>query len=87
MVELLKQDQFVPMSGEDQIAVIFAGTSGYLDDIPVEAVKKFEEEMLGFMKSQKADIMKEIEEKKAMDEDLKGKLSAAIEEFKKGFSA
>jgi F-type H+-transporting ATPase subunit alpha len=87
MVELLKQDQFVPMNAEDQIVVLFAGTGGYLDDLPLEAISKFEEEMLSFLKAQKADIVKEIEEKKALDEDLKGKLAAAIDEFKKGFTA
>ena len=87
MVELLKQDQFVPMSGEDQILVLFAGTGGYLDDLPVESIGKFEVEFLRYMKDSKADIVKDLAEKQAIDEDLKGKLAAAIEDFKKGFVA
>lgn len=87
MVELLKQNQYVPMTMQDQVIVLFAGTQGYLDDIPVEAVKKFEEEFLKFIRVTKDDIRKELDEKKAMDDSLKAKLVQAIEEFKKGFHA
>jgi F-type H+-transporting ATPase subunit alpha len=87
MVEILKQDQYVPMSAEEQIMVIFAGTQGSLDDIPVEAIKKFEEEFLRYMKDRKADVVKDLAQKKAIDDDLKAKLTAAIEDFKKGFQA
>jgi F-type H+-transporting ATPase subunit alpha len=87
MVELLKQGQYVPMTMQDQVIVLFAGTQGYLDDIPVEAVKKFEEEFVKFISVTKDDIRKELAEKKAMDDSLKAKLVQAIEEFKKGFQA
>lgn len=87
MVELLKQGQFVPMATNEQIAVLYAGTSGALDDVPVEALKKFEDEFLMFMRDAKVDILNEVEEKKALDEDLKGRLNAAIDEFKKTFIA
>ena len=60
-------------------------TQGALDDIPVESVKKFEEEFLRYLKDRKADVLKELEQKKAIDDDLKAKLMAAIEDFKKGF--
>jgi F-type H+-transporting ATPase subunit alpha len=85
MVELLKQNQFVPMNAEEQILVLFAGTGGYLDDLPVESLGKFEVEFLRYMKDSKADLIKDLAEKKAIDEDLKGKLAAAVEDFKKGF--
>jgi len=85
MVELLKQDQYVPMTMVEQVAIIFAGTQGYLDDVPVEAVRKFEEEFLRYMKDRKGDVLKELEEKKAIDDAIKAKLIAAIEDFKKGF--
>ncbi|BCB96952.1 ATP synthase subunit alpha [Dissulfurispira thermophila] len=85
MVELLKQDQYVPLPVEDQVALIFAGSQGYLDDIPVEAIKKFEAEFLAFMRDKKADVKNELKEKKAIDDTLKEKLNAAITEFKKGF--
>ncbi len=87
MVELLKQDQYVPMSMEDQVIVLFAGTQGYLDDIPVESIKKFEAEFMKYVRGTKDDIRTELAEKKAIDDSLKEKLIAAIEEFKKGFSA
>lgn len=87
MVELLKQDQYVPMSMEDQVIILFAGTQGYLDDIPVESIKKFEAEFMNYIKGTKDDIRSELAEKKEFDDSLKEKLIAAIEEFKKGFSA
>ncbi|MDA8241107.1 MAG: F0F1 ATP synthase subunit alpha [Nitrospiraceae bacterium] len=87
MVEILKQDQYVPMSAEEQIMIIFAGTQGSIDDVPVEAIKKFEEEFLRYMRDRKADVVKELAQKKAIDDDMKAKLTAAIEEFKKGFQA
>jgi len=87
MVELLKQDQYVPMSMVAQVSVLFAATQGFLDDIPVESVKKFEEEFLRFMKDSKADLVKELGDKKAIDDELKPKLIAALEQFKKAFQA
>ncbi|MFI5294498.1 MAG: F0F1 ATP synthase subunit alpha [Thermodesulfovibrionales bacterium] len=85
MVELLKQGQYVPMSMVEQVTVLFAATQGYIDDIPVESVRKFEEEILRYMKDRKADVLKELEQKKAIDDELKPKLVAAIADFKKGF--
>jgi F-type H+/Na+-transporting ATPase subunit alpha len=87
MVELLKQDQYVPMSMVEQVLVLFAATQGFLDDIPVESVKKFEEEVLRFMKDSKAEVMKELGDKKAIDDELKPKMTAALEDFKKAFQA
>jgi F-type H+-transporting ATPase subunit alpha len=71
----------------DQVIVLFAGTQGYMDDVPVEAIKKFEEEFLKFMRGTKDDIRSELAEKKAIDDNLKARLVKAIEEFKKGFQA
>ncbi len=87
MVELLKQDQYVPQDVEDQIIVLFAGTQGFLDDVPVDAVKRFEDELLKFIKGTKDEVRSELAEKMAIDDDLKGKLNSALEEFKKGFAA
>ena len=87
MVELLKQDQFVPMTMIDQVLVLFAATQGFIDDIPVESVKKFEQEFLRYINDRKADIKKELGEKKAIDDALKAKLISAVEDFKKGFQA
>jgi F-type H+-transporting ATPase subunit alpha len=85
MVELLKQGQYVPLPVEQQVMLIFAGTEGLLDDIPVEAIRKFDEEFIKFITVNKEDLLKEIGEKKALDDSLKEKISQAVEEFKKGF--
>jgi len=85
MMELLKQDQYQPMPVQDQVAVLFAGSRGYMDDISEDSVRKFEREFLDFMKNSKPEILEEIKEKKDMDQDLEGKLSSAVEEFRKGF--
>jgi len=87
MVELLKQGQFVPMSMVQQVVVLFAATQGFIDDVPVEAIGKFEQEFLRYMSDRKADVMKELADKKAVDDDLKAKLTQAVEDFKKGFQA
>ncbi len=87
MVELLKQDQYVPMPVESQIVVIFAGTNGYVDDVAVNTLKKFEQELLRFMASKHQALLGDIKTKKQLDDDLKARLKAAIEEFKKTFTA
>jgi len=87
MVELLKQDQYSPLPVEQQIFVIFAGTNGYVDDVPVQAVKKFEQELLRFATSTHQSLLSEIAAKKQIDEDIKARTKAAIEEFKKTFTA
>jgi F-type H+-transporting ATPase subunit alpha len=87
MVELLKQDQYSPLPVEQQILVIFIGTNGYVDDVPVAAVKKFEQEFLRFVTSKYQSVLSEIATKKQIDEDLKVRTKAIIEEFKKTFTA
>jgi F-type H+-transporting ATPase subunit alpha len=87
MVELLKQGQYVPLPVEQQIMLIFAGTEGHLDDIPVEAVRRFDEEFLKFATVNKEPLLKEIAEKKALDDELREKMSQAVKEFKQGFQA
>ncbi len=85
MVELLKQDQYQPSPVEHQVIAIFAGTNGYVDDVPTSDVRKFEKELLKFVDATYENIKKEIKEKKSLDDDLKAKIRAMIEEFKKGF--
>ncbi|MBI5188963.1 MAG: F0F1 ATP synthase subunit alpha [Nitrospirae bacterium] len=87
MVELLKQDQYVPMSVDDQIMLIFAGTQGFLDDLPIEAIRSFEEGFLRYIRAEKQDLKKELMEKKVLDDDLRSKISDAITAFKKTFQA
>lgn len=85
MVELLKQDQYQPSSVVHQIIVIFAGTNGYVDDIPASSVRRFEKELIKFVDAKYEDMKKEIKEKKILDDDLKARLRAMIEEFKNTF--
>ncbi len=87
LMELLKQPQYQPMPSEEQVISLFAGTMGYLDDLPVEAVKKFENEVLEYFKSQKPEILKEIKETGELSKDLEGKITSAMDEFKKTFKA
>lgn len=87
MVELLKQDQYQPLSLDEQIIVLYAGTQGFLDDLPMESIRTFEEGLLSYVRSQKVDLKKEIAEKKALDEDLKNKLNETISAFKSTFQA
>ncbi|MEN0041870.1 MAG: F0F1 ATP synthase subunit alpha, partial [Pseudomonadota bacterium] len=85
LTELLKQPQFSPLQMEEQVAVLYAGVNGYLDDLKVDQVGKFEEGLLASMRSDHKDLMKDIAEKKALDDDLTKRLKDAIDAFAKGF--
>ena len=85
LVELLKQPLHQPMPVEDQVISIWTGTNGYLDDLPVEAIKRFETEFLAFIALRHPEIPQTIAEKKALDDALIGQLEAAVKEFKAEF--
>jgi F-type H+-transporting ATPase subunit alpha len=85
MVEILKQDQYRPLSVEKQVMIIYAGINGYLDDVPVEACRRFEEEFYAFIESRYAALPREIKDKRQLDADLEATLRKAIEEFKADF--
>jgi len=87
LVEILKQNQYQPLAVERQIAIIFAGTQGYLDDIPVEACRKFEDELYRFIDNAHRAVWDEIRTKKAFDDELRAHLKAVVEEFKARFMA
>src|SRR4051812_10290969 len=87
MVEILKQDQYVPMPVEKQVAIIYAGVNGFVDEVPVDAIRKFEGEFLAFLDRRHADLLKTIREKKTIDDAVKGQLEGAIKEFKGTFKA
>ncbi|MAA98053.1 MAG: F0F1 ATP synthase subunit alpha [Stappia sp.] len=86
LTELLKQAQFSPLKTQEQVAVIYAGVNGYLDKLPVDKVKDFEEGLLLNLRGEHADLLDAIWEKKALDADLEGRLKAAIEAFAKNFA-
>jgi len=87
MVEILKQEQFAPLSVAQQVMIIYCGTRGFLDDIAVAAIKKFEKDFYAFMDQAHPDIEKAIESEKELSALLANKLDAAITEFKSKFSA
>ncbi len=87
MVELLKQGQFDPMDVYDQVLIIFAGTAGHLDKVPIKEVPRWETEFLAFMREQKSEIRVALVEKNDLDDDLTGQLEAAIKEFQAQFQA
>jgi F-type H+-transporting ATPase subunit alpha len=86
MVELLKQGQYAPYPVEDQVVAIWAGTSGELDEVPVEDVRRFESELLAWLKSSKPEILKSIAAKnEKLSDDTIALLKAAVNEFKDSF--
>ena len=87
MVELLKQGQFVPMAVEQQVISIWAGANGYLDDIPVTAVRKFEGEWLAFMAKQYAEVVHNVRTAKLISPEDEKRMHEAAKAFKAQFKA
>jgi F-type H+-transporting ATPase subunit alpha len=87
LTELLKQPQFQPLTMEKQVAILYAGTNGFLDDVKVEYVGAFESGFYPYMDAAQSAVLKDIATKKALDDDLKKRLSAAIKEYKQNFFA
>lgn len=85
LVELLKQPQYEPMSAEKEIVSIFSGTNGYLDDIEISEVARFESEFLSYMEREHADILTEIVETGTLSDELIDSLHAAVKSFKEQF--
>src|SRR5579872_1429337 len=77
LVEVLKQPQYQPVPVEKQVLIVYAGTNGMLDDLPVEQIRTFESELYKFVETSQAGLLQEIREKKALDDTLKGKVNAA----------
>jgi len=87
LVEILKQGQYSPATVDEQIVIIHAGVNGLLDDLETSSLGKFEKEYLAYLKSNKPEILKEIVEQGKLSDELLGKMKAAVEEFKKMFTA
>jgi F-type H+-transporting ATPase subunit alpha len=81
-VEILKQGQYEPISVENQVAILFALSNGFVDEVPVEDITKWEAEFSKFMNVSHKDVLDEIKESGAVDEKLEEKLKKAISEFK-----
>ncbi len=87
LTELLKQPQFSPLKVEEQVVVIYAGTRGYLDDLDLNQVGRFEEEFLRLMRDEHADLLDTIREEKELSDATDASLKSALETFSKAFAA
>jgi F-type H+-transporting ATPase subunit alpha len=87
LTELLKQPQFSPLPTEKQVVIIFAGTNGYLDDLKVEDIRGFEEGLYKYLDSGQSQLLKDIIEKKTLDDELKNRIKAALKEYKENYVA
>jgi F-type H+-transporting ATPase subunit alpha len=87
LVEILKQPQYEPLTVEKQIAVIFAGTNGFLDTIPVSELRAFETELYKFIETRHPQVFRGIAEKKQLDDQLKAGLNSAVKEFAGEFAS
>ncbi|MBW6532813.1 F0F1 ATP synthase subunit alpha [Sphingomonas sp. RRHST34] len=86
LTELLKQPQFSPMPFEEQTASIYAGTNGYLDQVPVADVTRYEAAMLAFLRNDHADVLSAIRDSRELGKDTEGKLKGALDQFAKTFA-
>jgi F-type H+-transporting ATPase subunit alpha len=86
LTELLKQPQFSPLRMEEQVCVIYAGVNGYLDPLPVERVRAFEEGLLGLLRSQHAEILAAVRDSRDLDDATGSKLKNVVEKYAKTFA-
>jgi F-type H+-transporting ATPase subunit alpha len=85
LVEVLKQDQYQPLTVEQQVLIIFAASNRYLDDIEVPEVRRFEKELYPFIETNYPNVMKTLREKKAIDDSLRDEIKKALDAFKEAF--
>ncbi|MCS5661469.1 MAG: F0F1 ATP synthase subunit alpha [Dehalococcoidia bacterium] len=86
MVEILKQDQYVPMSVEKQVAIIWAGNNGHLNDIELDEVKRFEEEFLSYLETNYISTLNDIRDSGELSDEIGENLKKAVSEFKQAFT-
>jgi F-type H+-transporting ATPase subunit alpha len=87
LTELLKQPQYSPMPVEQQVIVLWAGTKGYLDDIALEDVKRFESGLLNFIENTRGSLLEKLRQRQKIDDEIVSELRAAVTEFKERFMA
>jgi F-type H+-transporting ATPase subunit alpha len=87
LTEILKQDQYAPLSVEKQVLSIYVATSGALDNIPVPEVRRFEKEFLQFVETSNPAILTNIKDKKALDDGIRAEIKKAVDAFKERFTA
>jgi F-type H+-transporting ATPase subunit alpha len=86
LTELLKQPQFSPLKMEEQVCVIWAGTNGYLDALPLNKVRAFEDGLLSLLRGKNVEILNAIRESRDLSDDSAGKLKAVVEGLSKTFA-
>ncbi|MBA3949525.1 MAG: F0F1 ATP synthase subunit alpha [Acidobacteria bacterium] len=87
LVEVLKQPQYQPLAVEKQVAIIYAATNGFLDEVPVDQVRKYEDDLFRFLENRHPGILSGIAETKVIDDAAKENLESALKEFNKEFAA
>jgi F-type H+-transporting ATPase subunit alpha len=87
LTELLKQGQYEPLPVEKQVVLVYAGTKGYADRLPIEALREYERELFRHIDEKHPEIWSAIREKKALTADLEPKVASAVEAFTAGFVA
>ena len=87
LTEVLKQAQFQPLPVEKQVLILFVGTNGYLDDVPLEQCRKFEEELYRFADNAYSGVLAEIRTQKSLSDELMSRMHALVKEFKERFVA
>jgi len=87
LTELLKQPQYQPLTWEKQVVILFAGTQGYLDDLKVDQIHAFEQGLYSYMDAAQTALIADLGAKKALDDDLRNRLHAALKEYKQNFLA
>jgi F-type H+-transporting ATPase subunit alpha len=87
LVELLKQPQYQPLAVEKQVLIVYAGTNGFLDNVAIAAVGRYEQELYRFVETRYAGVLKGIADKKTLDDGLKAEMNAALKEFGEQFAA
>ena len=87
LTEILKQGQYQPLPFSKQILIIFAGTQGLLDEMPIEQLRDFEKGLYSYVDTTNAGVLKSIEEKKILDDDLKALMTKVIKEYKERFAS
>jgi F-type H+-transporting ATPase subunit alpha len=87
LTEVLKQPQYSPMPVEQQVISLWAATKGFIDDVAIENVKKFEQGLLSFIENTKSGLLEKIRDRKKLDEEIENELRAAVTEFRDRFTA
>jgi F-type H+-transporting ATPase subunit alpha len=87
LVEILKQPQYQPLAVEKQVMIVYAATKGFLDNVAIEDVRRYEEELYRFLETRHAGVLTGIADKKIIDDELKAGIEAALKDFGQQFAA